>query len=217
MSKKGFTLFEILITLAILGVLLSLLYLTFHQSLVAMGAIEERADTVEKGRLILERMSRELRNTFIPAITNAASPFQLGLVAKSSKEKDYFQDRLDFTSLVPCGGDSFENTCPLQEIGYFLEHEPGQEGLILFRRQDDARDGDLLRGGIITPICSQVRELSFVFFDRQGRKDKEWNSLQGTRRGTLPLRIEIKLVLEDAQGQMQAFRTQVYLPLAGEK
>lgn len=213
MAKKGFTLLEILITLSILGVILSLLYLTFNQSMTAVAQIEERADIMEKGRLILERMSKELKNTFVPSLINFPSPYRFGLVAQSSQERNYYRDRVDFTSLMPPGREPLENTGIIQEIGYFLEYEAGERGFSLFRRQDDGLDGDLLRGGITQILCTGVRELSFVFFDRQGGQDKEWNSLQGVHQGTLPARVEIKLMLEDSQGRIYPLRTQVFLPL----
>jgi type II secretion system protein J len=216
MGKKGFTLLEILITLSILAVVLSTIYLTFNQSMLVMAAMEERAETTEKGRLILERMSRELRNTFVSSTAPARHPFRLGLVAQSYKEKEFYRDRLDFTALTPPGGDSWENAGIIQEIGYFLDYAPGGEGLTLFRRQDNALDGDILRGGTITPICSKIKELSFVFFDQAGAKHKEWNSLEGPRKGILPGRVEIKLVMEDVQNKAQVFQTQVFLPLGGD-
>ena len=214
MDKKGFTLFEILITLAILGVVLSIVYLTFNQSMLVIAAMEERAETIANGRLILERMSRELRNTFISATAQATHPFRLGLVAHSSKEKEFYRDRLDFTALPPPGGDSWENAGVIQEIGYFLDYVPGGEGLTLFRRQDNALDGDMQKGGIVNPICPKIKELSFIFFDQAGGRHKEWNSLEGARKGNLPTRVEIKLVIEDGQGKTQVFQTQVCLPLA---
>ncbi len=206
---------EILITLAILGVVLSIIYMTFNQSMLAIGAIEERAETVEKGRLILERMARELRNTYISATAHAAHPFRYGLVGRSSREKDFYRDRLDFTALIALGGDAVENAGHVQEIGYFLDYTPGADGLTLFRRQDGGIDGDILKGGIIQPICPKVRELRFVFFDLAEGRSKEWNSLEGAQRGSLPSRVEIKLVIEDTQGKARVFQTQVFLPLAG--
>ncbi|MGQ9695497.1 MAG: prepilin-type N-terminal cleavage/methylation domain-containing protein [Thermodesulfobacteriota bacterium] len=217
MDKKGFTLLEVLITLSILGVVLSIIYMTFNQSMLVMAAIEERADTLAKGRLILERMSRELRNTFISATARANHPFRLGLVAQTQKEKGFYRDRIDFTAFAPPGGDAGENTGHIQEIGYLLDNAPGAEGLTLFRRQDEAWDGDILRGGIRQPICPKVQELCFVFFDQAGGKHKEWNSLAGDRQGNLPTRVEIKLVIEDAQGRGRVFQTQVFLPLSGDR
>jgi len=59
--------------------------------------------------------------------------------------------------------------------------------------------------------------LSFSFFDRQGDKKKEWDSLEGPKQNKLPSRIEIQLNLEDSNGRVHAFRTQVYLPMSGER
>jgi hypothetical protein len=56
-----------------------------------------------------------------------------------------------------------------------------------------------------------------MYFDYQGVKQKEWNSLEGVRRNQLPSRIEIQLKLEDSRDQVHVFRTQVYLTMAGEK
>ena len=212
MRTKGFTLFEVLITMAILAVVLSLLYLTFHQSMAVMAHSEDRVEVIQRGRLILERMGGELKGSFIPPQENLSKVYRYGLVGQSVKEGDNFMDRLDFTTLVnplaspPAGGGE------ILELGYFLDHEPGAKGLTLFRRQDVALDGDLLRGGRTLTVCDRVRSLSFLFFDRQGGKQKEWNTLEGAHRNELPSRIEIKLKLEDSGGQLYVFRTQVYFP-----
>jgi len=216
MRKKGFTLFEVLMTLAILAVVFSLLYMTFHQSMAVMAHTEDRADVIQRGRLILERMGGELKGGFIPAQENRSKAFCYGLVGRSMKEGDDFMDRLDFTTLVNPLASSSASGGEILELGYSLDHEPGGKGLTLFRRQDEAIDGDLLRGGRSLAVCDRVRSLSFLFFDRQGGKQKEWNSLEGTHRNELPNRIEIQLKLEDSRGQLHVFRTQVFLPLAGE-
>jgi len=217
MRTKGFTLFEVIMTLAILGVVFSLLYMTFHQSMIVMANTEVRADVVQQGRLILERMTGELKGTFISPQENRSQVFRYGLVGRSSKEGDDFMDRLDFTTFATAQTDARVGRGDICEVGYFLDHEPGGKGLTLFRRQDEAIDGDLLHGGRVLAVCDRIRSLSFLFFDRQGRKQKEWNSLDGTRRNEIPSRIEIQLKLEDSNGQVYLFRTQVYLPLAGER
>jgi len=126
-------------------------------------------------------------------------------------------DRLDFTTFANRQSNSPESIGDICELGYFLDHEPGGKGLTLFRRQDGAVDGDLRQGGRSLAVCDRVRSLSFLFFDRQGGKQKEWNSLEGVRRNQLPSRIEIQLKLEDSRGQVHVFHTQVYLAMAGEK
>ncbi|MFH1756971.1 MAG: prepilin-type N-terminal cleavage/methylation domain-containing protein [Pseudomonadota bacterium] len=217
MRTKGFTLFEILMTLTILGVVFSLLYMTFNQSMMVMADAGDRAEVIQQGRLILERMLAELKGSFISQPGNRSQAFQYGLVGQTNKEGENYHDRLDFTSLASPHADIQEGRGEILEIAYFLEHEPGGKGLTLFRRQDEAIDGDLQRGGRTLAIRDGVRGLGFIYFDRQGVKQKEWNSLDGVHRYELPVRIEIYLTLEDSHDKLHTFRSQVFLPLAGEK
>ena len=217
MKKNGFTLLEILMTLAILSVVFSLLYMTFNQSMMVMAAAGDRAEVIQEGRLILERMGAELKGSFISPPGNRPPAFRYGLVGRSSKEGEYYHDQLDFSSLTPPHADIQGGEGEILEIGYLLEREPGGKGLTLFRRQGEPMDGDLQRGGRTLSIRDGVRGLSFTYFDRQGESQKEWNSLEGVRRYQLPSRIEILLTLEDAHNQLHTFRSQVFLPLAGEK
>ncbi len=212
MKKNGFTLFEVLLTMAILAVVFSLLYMTFHQSMAVMAHTEDRAEVIQRGRLILERLGEELKGSFIPAQENFSKAFRYGLVGQSMKEGDNFMDRLDFTTLLNPQASSPAGRGEILELAYFLDHEPGGKALTLFRRQDEAIDGDLLRGGHSLAVCDRVRSLSFLFFDQQGGKQKEWNSLEGAHRNELPSRIQVQLKLEDSRGQLYVFRTQVYLP-----
>jgi prepilin-type N-terminal cleavage/methylation domain-containing protein len=214
-GRSGFTLFEVLITLSILGVVLSLLYFTFHQSMMVMAETDDRAEVIRQGRLILERMAFDLKGTVFVSQREGFTAYRTGLVGRSTKEGNDFLDRLDFTSLTPPSAASTEGGWGFTELGYSLDHSPGKKGFTLFRRQDNAGDRDLLRGGRSLAICDRVRSLGFSYFDRLGKKQKEWNSLEGERRNQLPSRVEIYLRMEDSHGQVYDFRTQVYLPMSG--
>ena len=213
--RRGFTLFEVLITLSILGVVLSLLYFTFHQSMMVMAETDDRAEVVRQGRLILERMAFDLKGSVAVLQAEGSTAYRIGLVGRSTKEGNDFLDRLDFTGLTPPSTASIEGGWGFTELGYSLDHSPGKKGFTLFRRQDNAGDRDLLRGGRSLAICDRVRSLGFSYFDRLGKRLKEWNSLEGERRNQLPSRVEIYLRMEDSRGQGHDFRTQVYLPMSG--
>ncbi len=213
-ASLGFTLFEVLIALAILGVVLSLLYLTFYQSMSVMAATDERAEVIQQGRMILERMTGDLKGAILLARTGGARGFRTGFIGTAAKEGTDSLDEVNFTSSPPLYSRGQEGGWGVEEIGYYLDHQPGAKGLTLFRRQDDATDGDLSKGGVSLAICDRVRSLSFEYFDRQGRRIKEWNSLEGQWRDQLPFRVEVHLKLEDPNGRAHDFRTQVFLPLA---
>lgn len=214
MKRNGFTLFEVLVTLAILAVVFSILYMTFHQSMRVMAETEERAEVFHQGRLILERMARDMTGIFISLQNPPVPSFRYGVVGRSTREGKNFRDRLDFTALAAPYFSPGEGRRELREVGYFLDHHPGGKGLTLFRRQDPALDGDLLQGGLSMAICDGVRSLSFSYFDGQRREVKEWNSLEGAQKNKIPIRIGILLTIDDSQGRAHEFRTQVYIPLA---
>jgi type II secretion system protein J len=211
----GFTLFEVLITLSILGVILSLLYLTFNQSMKVMADTEDRAGVIQEGRMILELMAGDLRGAILFPDEKGASALRYGLVGRSMRVGMDSMDRLDFTTLTPGSSGVMEGGWSLREVGYYLERQAGKKGLALFRRQDDGMDGDLSRGGRSLAVCERVRSLSFSYFDPQGKEEKEWSSSEGERKGRLPARVEMNLRLEDSQGRIHDFRTQVFLPAAG--
>jgi prepilin-type N-terminal cleavage/methylation domain-containing protein len=211
----GFTLFEVLITLSILGVILSLLYLTFYQSMKVMADTEDRAGVIQEGRMILELMAGDLRGAILFPEAKSAGALRSGLVGRSMRVGMDFMDRLDFTTLTPGSSGLMEGGGGLREVGYYLERQAGQKTLTLFRRQDDGLDGDLFRGGRSLAVCERVRSLGFSYFDPQGKEEKEWNSSEGERKDRLPFRVEMHLRLEDAQGRIHDFRTQVFLPAAG--
>ena len=213
--QNGFTLFEVLMTLAIMAVLFSILYMVFHESMAVMASAEEQTEIVQEGRLILEKMTGELKAVFFTFRESTPRSFQYGLVGRSGMERGNFTDRLDFTALTPPFADLREDGGEILEVGYFLEREPGGRGLTLYRRQDRGVDGNLLKGGQTLAVCDRVRSLRFSYVDRQGRVQKEWNSLEGVNRGQLPVRIEIQLKMEGPAGKVVPFRTQVCLPLAG--
>ncbi len=211
---SGFTLFEVLVTLSILAVILSLLYMTFHQSMAVMADTDDRAEVIQQGRLILERVAGDLKGAILFQQRESAPGFRSGLIGRSTKEGNDFMDRLDFTTQTSPSSSSAERGWGVGEVGYYLDHRPGAKGLTLFRRQDEALDGDLTRGGRSLALCDRVRSLSFSYFDRQGKKVRDWNSLEGERKSQLPFRVEMHLRLEDSRGQGHDFRTQVFLPSA---
>jgi prepilin-type N-terminal cleavage/methylation domain-containing protein len=209
---SGFTLFEVLITLSILAVILSLLYMTFHQSMAVMADTDDRAEVIQQGRLILERVAGDNKGAIIFQQREGARGFRSGLIGRSTKEGNDFMDRLDFTTQTPFSSSSTERGWGVGEVGYYLDHQPGVKGLTLFRRQDEALDDDLTRGGRSLALCDRVRSLRFSYFDQQGKKVKDWNSLEGERKSQLPFRVEMHLRLEDSRGQVHDFRTHVFLP-----
>ena len=60
MKKKGFTLIELMITIAVLGLVSGGIYTGFNLSQKAYRESEASAEITQNGRVILERMNREI-------------------------------------------------------------------------------------------------------------------------------------------------------------
>lgn len=61
---KGFTLIELLLAAAIFAVVAAGIYSAFYSGLFGYRNISEAINTYQGARLILERINRELRNSF---------------------------------------------------------------------------------------------------------------------------------------------------------
>lgn len=70
-SEEGFTLVELLITLFLFGVLTTVLFTVVMNNVNVVKAVRQSTDLNEESRLVLNRMSRELRESrAIVAVTN---------------------------------------------------------------------------------------------------------------------------------------------------
>jgi hypothetical protein len=175
-------LFEVLITLSILNVVLSLLYLTFHQSMMVMAETDDRAEAIQQGRLILEKAVGELRGLrWFPE--RGLQAYRTGLSAVPPKRGMSFWTAWIYPfapSRDFCRG---RWGCSDWAISWTA---PRQKGLHPVPAPGRGADGDLLRGGRSLALCDRVRSLSFSYFDRLGRKAKTGNSWKEQRLNQLP-------------------------------
>src|SRR6185295_6943036 len=65
-SRRGFTLLEVMLAVAILGIIATTIYGTFSRTLRSKGIAEERIDVVRTGRSAVDRMAEELAAAFYP-------------------------------------------------------------------------------------------------------------------------------------------------------
>jgi prepilin-type N-terminal cleavage/methylation domain-containing protein len=61
-TPGGFTLIEILVSMAILAIVLVSLYAAFHSGVFGVGRIEEKIGTSQAAKRIVERINTDLRN-----------------------------------------------------------------------------------------------------------------------------------------------------------
>ena len=94
-SRGGFTLIEIMLALAIFGLVTVTLYGTFARTLRSKALAERRAEVTRLGRAAIGRMADEIGSAYYPAIPHDTAIFR---ILKSGTE-DAPLDSLVFTAL----------------------------------------------------------------------------------------------------------------------
>ena len=91
MKKKGLTLIEILVALAILGMIAMALYGILKGGLDVWQGGKERTDIIAQARVAMDRLTRELREaTYMKAAGETGINFSAYLGTTSSKEISYY-------------------------------------------------------------------------------------------------------------------------------
>ena len=205
-ATSGFTLLEVVISVGILVVILTVIYNTFNSSLKVYTEIETRGDAYAQARVVLNRISEEIGSTYLLRENR-----NTGLLGEDKDEDDLPCDSLNFTSLshVRWVRDSKESE--LCEVGYYLEKDEETGESFLFRREDWNVDGTLEEGGRSLELAEGVDAINFRYYDG-GEWVDDWDS---RIKGGLPKAIEVVLVMRDPRRERIAFSCIVPVPMAG--
>jgi general secretion pathway protein J len=201
----GFTLLEVVISVGILAVILTIVYNTFNSSMKAFTAMENQGDAYAQARIVLNRMSEEIASIYF----SAENP-NTGLLGEDRDEYDLPADSLHFTSLSHIRWVKDSRESELCEIGYYLEKD--EETGFLFRREDWNVDGTLEEGGITLELAEGIDGLNFRYYDGEEWVD-EWDSR--IKKG-LPKAIEVELIIRDPRRTRITFRNKFTVPIAGK-
>jgi prepilin-type N-terminal cleavage/methylation domain-containing protein len=240
-SRSGFTLLEIMITLAILGIVLSLVYGVFSQTLAGKELAERRGEEAAGARAALARIARDLASAR-PVISANANPASAGTPALGSAptptpqattfspDRGLFLGRVRTESGVAIDDVAFTAmlrrptaiTFAASDLGivhYFVDAvSPESKVLGLYREtvfslSGGTFDPDKADPANSTLILPGVSALDFRFFDG---KDwvQDWDSTDSRNFTAAPLAVAIVLSVTNDHGETETYQTAVDLPLA---
>jgi general secretion pathway protein J len=205
-ATRGFTLLEVVISVGILVVILTIVYTTFNSSIKAFTAMENQGDAYARARIVLNRMSEEIGSIYF-SLQNRNT----GLVGEDKDEDDLPADSLHFTSLSHIRWVKDSKESELCEIGYYVEKDEETRESFLFRREDWNVDGTLDEGGNPLELAEGVDGLNFRYYDGE-----EWLDAWDSRiKGGLPKAIEVVLVMRDPRRTRITFSSILPIPIAG--
>jgi prepilin-type N-terminal cleavage/methylation domain-containing protein len=230
-TQRGFTLLEIMIATAILGIILTTVYGVLSRALYAKNHAEERADLYAAGRETVLKMADELEGALPPTAGNNIG--FIGVAGSGAAPSDAVQFdlviRRVFSSAQGRGGRGL--------VSYSLDPLKDTPNLYALRRQeqlltdpalDNGNGDDTAAEGADVPappsvsaayLIDQVAGLRLRYLDPQtGQWTDSWDTtvVRAGQQGpsSLPGAVEITLFLADAQGGVHDFGTIVDLPLA---
>jgi len=227
MNQRGFTLLEVLVATAILGIVMTTIYGTLTRTLMATKRAEERAELYASGRDQVMRMADEIESALPPSN-------QVYFVGEH-KGSTPPADAIAFHRVVRRLQGAEHQAGGISYISYSLDPDPnGGPGLFVLRRHEellanaaDAQAGE--SGGLMEDampaavmpvkyVLDRVAGLRFDYVDPDsGDIVEAWDTTvadSSNRLRGLPAAVRVTLFLADERGGIHDFGTIVDLPLA---
>lgn len=207
-SRRGFTLVEILVAIAILAVVLSTIYVSYISTMRIVKSLEYGDEIYHMARITLERMVLDLQS------------------ACKDKDAYEFSTLKDSTGRLPLKGVTFLSRAHLDfsgpgdsmavaQISYELEGDPESGGFSIIRR-DVLRQGQGREGGEGHLLCKRLQLVNLRFYDSSSREYTLWDSRAGSeaQRNNLPsaVLIELTFINPDDETRPYRFMTRFLLP-----
>ncbi len=219
----GFTLIELVISLALLAMVFSLLYTSFFQIAGSTKKLNTRMTLRQELRLLMKMIGDDLQaaqhfNHFAAKDGNPS-----GIVADME-----FIDRDEFSSIrfhVAQNTRFFRQVPPeadpgMHEVAYWVESsEQDRNVLLLMRREDYFLDNDMNDGGISTVLTDAIAGFRVEFLPVAKRSavsgdhwEDSWDSLTRPKNDWMPLAVRLSIGLKSEAGDMLEEVMEINLP-----
>jgi len=212
-NMKGFTLLEVLVSMAILVIIMAALYSAYTTNVEAIQIARQNGEVHQAARIVLERMTKDLQSALIQ-VSVPSEKIRLGFVGEDREIDGKRADRVDFTSVTHLPLTEKGPASDLCEIGYLIEEDSEDRSLVLFRRDDPSVDDDFTKGGLLQEMTRNVLEFNLTYQDSRGEESHKWNTLEGMPGAGLPVLIKVRLVLKDELNREHVFSTSIHPELA---
>jgi len=208
-KDAGFTLLEIMIAVTIISFMMGIVYTTFSTISQSDKRTAISHELTLKARNLIELITRDISSVYLPAGYSPAknqsdSNLQYAFIGNSEETEGF---SLDF--ITSDADPERPDDIKIKEVGYFTVRS-GQEGLTLFKREDDTPDDNIREGGRSYEVMAGLNSLSFEFMNNRGEWKNDWNTLTG---GSLPagVKVEFSLIGEEMLVETFSFQIPIYM------
>lgn len=214
--QRGMTLVEVMISLAVLGMMIVSVWSSFKGTLTGMETTEEIQKRYSIIRNGLGRMNSELTMAYLSFNRPLTDPRHFTMF---EGRDEFGTDSLTFSAFAHLRIRKDADESDQSVIQYFVEKDPKDGRTHLYRRESRRLTGDKPEDMEdyfpAYVVVEDVIEFDVQYWDvRRKEWIDEWRTMKTDMQpDRLPERVHIKLVVRDFDGQKLEFHSQVVLPM----
>ena len=216
-ARRGFTLMEVMIAIAITALMGGMISVAFTTSMKAKETIELDAERYRMLRTSMNRMCREIGAAYVSDRYDAkryrdANDRPTNFIGEKSK--------LTFTSLAHQRLYTDAKESDQMVVEYSVKTSADRathDRQDLYRRENTFLEDKIDRGGVEDVLFEGLKKVEFAYWDSEKKEwDDEWDTRRPERKAILPTRVKITLSALDENGKEQKYTTQARVMLNTE-
>jgi prepilin-type N-terminal cleavage/methylation domain-containing protein len=187
--RAGFTLLEVLVSLALMAIIAALAFGTLSGTIQARDLLEENDEIDRVSRLVMDRLSREISLAFLTENVSAVNSYRTVFVGRDNDDEDqlWFATRSHRRT--------YYNTheCDQTEITLWLEEDPENKSrMVLLHREAPRIDNYPDKDGVILPLARNVTRFDVSYLDPEKNEWKtEWDTTGVDTPNRLPRAVQV--------------------------